>query len=142
MKKARDGDTVTIHYTGMLERGDVFESTKGGNPVELTLGDRRMIPGIEKEILGMSVGETKTFEVPPEEGFGKSMKEFKTSVKRDDLPEQITPVIGQALEVQQTNGLSFVMFISDMDEDTVTLDTNHPLAGQTLTFTIELMEVK
>jgi FKBP-type peptidyl-prolyl cis-trans isomerase 2 len=126
----------------MLERGDVFESTKGGNPVEFTLGDRSMIPGFEKGILGMSIGETRTFEVPPEEGFGKSMKEFKTSIKRDDLPEQIKPTIGQALEVQQTNGLRFVMFISDMEEDTVTLDANHPFAGQTLTFTIELMEVK
>jgi len=142
MEKAKDGDTVSIHYTGMLESGEVFETTKERNPIEITLGNRRVVPGIEKGILGMTVGETKTFEVAPEQGFGKRMQEFKTAVKRDDLPEQITPVIGQPLKVEQRDGDSFVMFISDMDEDTVTLDVNHPLAGQTLTFTVELLALK
>jgi peptidylprolyl isomerase len=142
MAKAKDGDTVSIHYTGMLESGEVFESTKERSPIEFTLGNQRVIPGIEKGILGMTVGETKTFEVAPEEGFGERMQEFKTAVKKDDLPEQITPVIGQPLKVEQPGGESFVMFISDMDEDTVTLDANHPLAGQTLTFTVELLTLK
>jgi len=142
MEKAKDGDTVSIHYTGMLESGEVFETTKERNPIEITLGNRRVVPGIEKGILGMTVGETKTFEVAPEQGFGERMQEFKTAVKRDDLPEQITPVIGQPLKVEQRDGDSFVMFISDMDEDTVTLDVNHPLAGQTLTFTVELLALK
>jgi FKBP-type peptidyl-prolyl cis-trans isomerase 2 len=142
MEKAKDGDTVSIHYTGMLESGEVFESTKERNPIEITLGNRRVIPGVEKGILGMSVGETKTFEVSPEEGFGEKMQEFKTDVKRGDLPEQMTPVIGQPLKVEQPDGESFVMFISDMNEETVTLDANHPLAGQTLTFTVELLAVR
>ena len=132
MDKAKEGDTVTIHYTGTLESGEVFETTKERNPIEITLGNRRVIPGIEKGILGMNVGEIKTFEVAPEDGFGDRMQEFKTTVKRDDLPEQIAPVGGD----------SFVMFISDMDANTVSLDANHPLAGQTLTFTIELLAVK
>jgi peptidylprolyl isomerase len=142
MNKAKQGDTVTIHYTGMLESGEVFETTKERNPIEITLGNRGVIPGVEKGILGMNVGETKTFEVEPEEGFGERMQEFKTTVKRDDLPEQIKPVIGQPLKVEQPDGDSFVMFISDMDANTVTLDANHPLAGQTLTFTIELLALK
>jgi peptidylprolyl isomerase len=142
MDKAKEGDTVTIHYTGTLESGEVFETTKERNPIEITLGNRRVIPGIEKGILGMNVGEIKTFEVAPEDGFGDRMQEFKTTVKRDDLPEQITPEIGQPLKVEQPGGDSFVMFISDMDANTVSLDANHPLAGQTLTFTIELLAVK
>ena len=142
MEKAKAGDTVSIHYTGMLESGEVFESTKERNPIEITLGNRKVIQGIEKGILGMNVGEIKTFEVSPEEGFGERMQEFKTAVKRDDLPDQMKPVIGQPLKVEQPDGESFVMFISDMDEDTVTLDANHPLAGQTLTFTVELMALK
>lgn len=142
MDKAKEGDTVRIHYTGMLESGVVFETTKERNPIEITLGNQRVIPGVEKGILGMSVGETKTFQVAPEEGFGERMQEFKTTVKRDDLPEQITPMVGQPLKVERPGGESFVMFISDMDEDTVTLDANHPLAGQSLTFTIELLAVK
>ena len=142
MDKAKTGDTVSIHYTGMLENGEVFESTKERDPIEITLGNRKVIPGVEKGILGMAVGETKTFEVTPEEGFGERMQEFKTAVKREDLPDQMKPVIGQPLKVEQPDGESFVMFISDMDEDTVTLDANHPLAGQTLTFTVELMALK
>jgi len=142
MDKAKTGDTVSIHYTGMLESGEVFESTKERDPIEITLGNRKVIPGVEKGILGMAVGETKTFEVTPEEGFGERMQEFKTAVKREDLPDQMKPVIGQPLKVEQPDGESFVMFISDMDEDTVTLDANHPLAGQTLTFTVELMALK
>jgi FKBP-type peptidyl-prolyl cis-trans isomerase 2 len=142
MDKAKTGDTVSIHYTGMLESGEVFESTKERDPIEITLGNRKVIPGVEKGILGMAVGETKTFEVTPEEGFGERMQEFKTAVKREDLPDQMKPVVGQPLKVEQPDGESFVMFISDMDEDTVTLDANHPLAGQTLTFTVELMALK
>jgi peptidylprolyl isomerase len=142
MEKAKDGDTVIIHYTGMLESGEVFETTKERNPIEITLGNRKVIPGIEKGILGMTVGETKTFEVAPEEGFGRRRQEFKTTVKRNELPEKITPLIGQPLKVEQANGNSFVMFISDMDEDAVTLDANHPLAGQTLTFTVEIVALK
>jgi peptidylprolyl isomerase len=101
-----------------------------------------VIPGIEKGILGMEEGEIKTFEVTPEEAFGERVQEFETTVKRDELPEQITPVIGQPLKVEEQDGDSFVMFISDMDANTVTLDANHPLAGQTLTFTIELLALR
>lgn len=141
MTKVREGDTVKIHYTGRLEDGEIFDSTKGREPFEFTIGSQKVIAGVEKAVTGMEIGETKTTTIPPEQGFGKRGDELSTTVNKSDLPGNIAPYIGQPLQMQQPEGGVKTLFISDMDEETVTLDENHPLAGRTLTLTIELVGV-
>ncbi len=141
MSQAKDGDTVKVHYTGKLENGTVFDTSTDRQPLELTLGSGKIIPGFEKGITGMGVGDTKTITVLPEEAYGPSRKELIVDIKKTDLPEDITPAIGKELQVQQKDGNPIEITITDMDEDTVTLDANHPLAGNTLVFEVELVEI-
>ncbi len=141
MSKAKDGDTVKVHYTGKLENGTVFDTSTDRQPLELTLGSGKIIPGFEKGITGMGVGDRKTITVLPEEAYGPSRKELIVDIKKTDLPEDITPAIGKQLQVQQKDGNPIEITITDMDEDTVTLDANHPLAGNTLLFEVELVEI-
>jgi peptidylprolyl isomerase len=141
MTKAKEGDTVKILYTGRREDGEIFDSTKGGEPFEFTIGSQIVIAGVEKAVTGMKVGETKRTTIPPEQGFGKRREELLTTVNRSDLPDNIKPYIGQLLEMRQPEGRVKTFFISDMDEETITLDENHPLAGRTLTLTIQLAEI-
>lgn len=141
MSQAKDGDTVKVHYTGRLENGEVFGTTKDEEPLELTLGSGKIIPGFEKGIAGMEVGDTKTMTVPPGEAYGPRRKELIVDIKKTDLPEDITPAIGKQLQIRQKDGNPIEVAITDMDEDTVTLDANHPLAGNTLLFEVELLEI-
>jgi len=141
MTKAKEGDTAKIHYTGKLEDGEIFDATKGREPFEFTIGSQRVITGVEKAVTGMKVGETKMTTIPPEQGFGKRGEELLTTVNRSDLPDKIEPYIGQPLEIREGEGRVKTLFISDMDEETITLDENHPLAGRTLTLTIQLVEI-
>jgi peptidylprolyl isomerase len=141
MSQAKDGDTVKVHYTGRLENGEVFGTTKDEEPLELTLGSGKIIPGFEKGIAGMEVGDTKTITVPPGEAYGQRIKELIVDIKKTDLPEDITPAIGKQLQIRQKDGNPIEVAITDMDEDTVTLDANHPLAGNTLLFEVELLEI-
>lgn len=141
MSQAKDGDTVKVHYTGKLENGTVFDTSKDRQPFEFAVGSGKIIPGFEKGITGMGVGDRKTITVLPEEAYGPSRKELIVDIKKTDLPEDITPAIGKQLQVQQKDGNPIETTITDMDEDTVTLDANHPLAGNTLLFEVELVEI-
>jgi peptidylprolyl isomerase len=141
MSQAKDGDTVKIHYTGKLENGTVFDTSKDRQPLEFAVGNGKIIPGFEKAIIGMGVGDTKTITVQPEEAYGPSRKELIMDIKKTDLPEDITPAIGKQLQIRQKDGNPIEITITDMDEDTVTLDANHPLAGNTLVFEVELVEI-
>jgi len=141
MSQAKEGDTVKVHYTGTLENGEVFVTTKEGEPLEFALGSGRIIPGFEKGIIGMEAGETKTITVPSGEAHGPRRKELIVTIERVNLPEQISTTIGQRLKIQSPDGSHIDLVISDMDKDTVTLDANHPLAGNTLVFEVELVEI-
>ncbi|NVM25332.1 MAG: peptidylprolyl isomerase [Desulfobacterales bacterium] len=141
MRQAKCGDRVTVHYTGKLENGEVFANSKVGEPFEFRIGKREVIPGFEKGVIGMEVGETKTITVPPEEAYGPRSEELLVDVSKSALPENITPAIGEQLQIPQQDGNPIRVTISDMSEDTVTLDANHPLAGITVTFNIQLIGV-
>jgi len=141
MTQAKHGDMVKVHYTGRLENGMVFDSSKDRQPIEFTIGSGNVIPGFEKGIIGMEIGETKTITIPPEEGYGPRREELIVDVKRSDFPENITPAIGQQLQIRQPSGNFISVTITDMNEDVVTLDANHPLAGSTLVFDVELIEI-
>jgi peptidylprolyl isomerase len=140
---AKDGDTVQVNYTGKLADGTVFDSSIGRDPLEFTLGKGNMIPGFEKAVLGMKVGEKKTVTITSDEAYGPHLDNMVVEVSRDRLPADTEPKVGQMLSATGQNGeeIRFTI-ISISDNGTVTLDANHPLAGKDLTFDIELVKIK
>ena len=142
MANASDGNTVKVHYTGTLEDGTTFDSSKGREPLEFTLGEGRIIPGFEEAVKGLQVGEAKTVTIPSEEAYGPHRNELVLEIQRSQLPEGMEPKAGQALQMQQADGRTSVVIVTDVSETTMTVDANHPLAGKDLTFDIELVEIK
>lgn len=141
MEKAKEGDTVKVHYTGKLEDGTVFDSSDKGDPLQFTIGEGRIIPGFEQAVVGMSPGEAKTTTVPSEDAYGPRREEMVIEVPRDQLPPDLQPHVGQRLRSRQRDGRTVVLTVADVSEANVKLDANHPLAGRDLTFDIQLMEI-
>lgn len=141
MSKVKSGDRIKVHYTGKMEDGTVFDSSKGRQPLEFNVGLGQVIPGFEKGVMGMEVGDSKTVVIPPEQGYGKVREDLIADVNKGDFPENITPEIGKKLQIEQDDGSKLHVTITRVGEEKVTLDANHPLAGKTLTFDIELLEI-
>jgi peptidylprolyl isomerase/FKBP-type peptidyl-prolyl cis-trans isomerase SlpA len=142
MKTAQKGDTVTVHYTGKLKDGSVFDSSEGRDPLEFKIGEGRIIPGFEEAVVGMEPEAKRTVEVPPEQGYGQHQDGMTKQFSKDQLPDDITPQVGQRLQLTSPEGQVMEVHISAMDDDTITIDANHPLAGKTLTFDIQLISIK
>lgn len=142
MSQAKQGDTVKVHYTGKLADGNVFDSSVNREPLEFTIGAGNMIPGFEQAVQGMSVGEKKTAEIPSEQAYGEKREDMIISVPRENVPGDIQPEVGQQLAVQQQEGQQVPVTVTEVTEEKVVLDANHPLAGKDLVFEIELVEVK
>ncbi len=140
MALAKSGDTVRIHYTGTLTDGSQFDSSTGREPLEFTLGDGMVIPGFDTAVDGMSIGESKTFEIPSDQAYGERRDEMVMTVSRDEFPDHINPEAGQQLQMQQGEQV-FVVTVTDVNDEAIVLDANHPLAGEDLTFTVELVEI-
>jgi len=138
---AKPGDTVAVHYTGKLPDGSVFDSSREREPIQFVLGQRRVIPGFDKAITGMTLGETKTASVPAEDAYGPHRPELVVEFTRDRIPPEISPEVGHELQVQTTAGQSVPAVVVEASDDGVKLDANHPLAGKDLTFEIELVDV-
>ena len=141
MAQVKNGDRVKVQYTGKLQDGEVFDSSEEGQPLEFVVGGGDIIPGFEKGIMGMAVGDKRTIEIQPEDAYGPSREELVVEVPLNELPEHITPVLGQRLQVNQEGDQSVVVTITAMNEETVTLDANHPLAGRIIRFDVELVDV-
>lgn len=141
MAQAKAGDTVKVHYTGKLDDGTVFDSSANRDPLEFTLGSGSIIPGFERAVLGMSLGESKTEIIPTDEAYGPHLDEMVVVVDRQQMPPEIEPQVGQQLQLQQQDGQVLPVVITDVSGASVTLDANHPLAGEELTFDIELVEI-
>jgi peptidylprolyl isomerase len=139
--QAKTGDTVKVHYTGKLADGTVFDSSVGSEPYEFTLGQGQTISGFEQAVIGMKVGETKTVTIPVDEAYGPRRDDMIFEVGRDELPASINPEVGMQLQMNQGNGGIMIVTITEVSEKTVKIDANHPLAGQDLTFDIELVEI-
>ena len=139
---ASDGDTVRVHYTGTLEDGTTFDTSVEREPLEFTLGTDRMIPGFEKAVSGLKVGESKTVTIPAEEAYGPYRDDLVIVVEREELPADLEPEVGQQLQMYQTDGSTVVVIVTEVSETTITIDANHPLAGKDLTFEIKLVEIK
>jgi len=141
LSKAKDGDTVKVHYTGTLKNGEVFDTSEEKEPLEFTLGEGQLIPGFEKAVVGMDVGDSAKIDIPTDEAYGEAREDLVINVPKDQLPEGVTPEVGMQLQVNQPNGQPVPVRITKVGDTDLTLDANHPLAGEDLTFDIELVEV-
>ena len=141
MSQAKSGDTVRIHYTGTLEDGTQFDSSSGRDPLEFALGGGQVIPGFDSAVDGMTVGDSKTVTIQPEDAYGQRHEQLVQQVPKSALPEDMTPEVGMALQSQSPDGQTMNLVVVGVQEDSITLDANHPLSGQALTFEIELVEI-
>ena len=140
-KSVKSGDKIKVHYTGKFKDGTVFDSSREREPLEFTIGADQLIKGFDASVRGMEVGEQKTVEIPQEEAYGKKAKSAVVVVKKTEFPDNITPAVGQQLQTEGPNGSPVNMRVTKIEGDDVTLDANHPLAGKTLIFEMELMEI-
>ncbi|MBW2091070.1 MAG: peptidylprolyl isomerase [Deltaproteobacteria bacterium] len=140
-KKAENGDAVKVHYTGRLEDQTVFDSSENREPLEFEIGSGQVIPGFENGIIGMAVGDQKTIIIPAEEAYGPRREELVVEVPKSNFPEHIIPEIGQRLQLRQANNNLIDVIVTKINEEEITLDANHPLAGKTLIFDTELVAI-
>ena len=140
MAKAKKGDTVRIHYKGTLDDGTEFDNSDGRDPLEFELGSGMVIEGFDKAITGMKLAESKTFTIPTEEAYGRHDDEKVHVLGFEDFPGY-TPSVGDQVEVRDTDDKSVIGIVTEITEDNLTIDANHPLAGQDLTFKVQLMEI-
>ena len=141
MSAAKSGDNVQVHYTGRLNDGSVFDSSEGRDPLAFQLGQNQVVPGFEKAVTGMEIGEKKTVTFPSDEAYGPHRQELVLVVGRDEFPDGIEPKVGEQLRMRQPDGREFRVTVTDESDDTVTLDGNHPLAGKDLNFDLQLVEI-
>ena len=141
MSQAATGNTVKIHYTGTLEDGQQFDSSKGREPLEFQLGSGQVIPGFDKAVEGMAVGETKSVSITPEDAYGHRNEQAIQEVPNSVLPNELVPVEGMTLQAQNQNQQPMQLIVTAVNEDSITVDANHPLAGKTLNFDINLVEI-
>lgn len=141
MAQAKIGDTVRVHYTGKLDDGTVFDTSIGHEPLEFTIGDGRIIPGFEKAIIGMSPDESKTVKIPYNDAYGPYFNEMVIVVSKSQFPPNVNPEVGQQYQVPTPDGRMLIFKVTEMNDDSVTLDANHPLAGKDLIFDIRLVAI-
>ena len=141
MAQAKQGDTVKIHYSGSLTDGTPFDSSREREPLEFAIGSGQLIPGFEQAVEGMSVGESRTVRIPSEEAYGQHRPELVQDVPQSALPEDLTPAVGMQLQGTSGDGQTLQLVITEVKDDAITVDGNHPLAGKDLTFEIELLEI-
>ncbi len=139
MAVAKSGDTVSIHYTGMLEDGTVFDSSVERDPLSFTLGSGQVIPGFDRAVDGMEEGDSKTEVIPCDQAYGQRNPEMIFRVDRNNLPAEMEFQLGQQLQFQSPTGEPVVAMVIELSPENLTLDANHPLAGQDLTFEIQLV---
>lgn len=142
MSQAKPGDTVSIHYTGTLEDGTQFDSSQGREPLEFEVGSGQVIPGFDKAVEGMTVGDSKNVRIEADDAYGERHEQLVQEVERSMLPDNLEPETGMALQSNSPDGQVMQFVVTDVTDETITVDANHPLAGQALTFAIELVGIR
>ena len=141
MEKVETGRFVSVHYTGTLQNGEVFDTSEGRHPLEVEVGAEQIISGFEKALMGMSLNEKKVFTLNPEAAYGQRDESLTHSIPRPDVPSEINPEVGQAVALATQEGQQVPAMITEVDDEKVVVDLNHPLAGETLTFDIEVVGI-
>ena len=141
MTQAKSGDAVKIHYKGSLDDGTVFDSSEGREPLAFTLGGGQVIAGFDEAVAGMTVGESKSVNIPADKAYGQRNEEMIIEAPRDQVPPDITPEVGQQLQMGGPNGEVVVVVITEVTDEIIKLDANPPLAGKDLNFDIELVSI-
>lgn len=141
MSQAKAGDTVRVHYTGTLDDDSQFDSSSGGAPLEFAIGSGQVLPGFENAVEGMSVGEGKTIRIEPGDGYGLRHEQLIQEVPRNALPDDLTPVSGMRLQARDPEGRVTNLTVTEVGDESITVDANHPLAGKVLNFDIELVAI-
>jgi FKBP-type peptidyl-prolyl cis-trans isomerase 2 len=138
---ATEGKTVKVMYSLSVD-GKVIDSTSEGNPFEFEIGNKQVIPGFENAIVGMKTGEKKNFVLTPEEGYGPEDPKGFQEIAKDRLPQEMNPEVGMILQASRPDGQSIPVRIAEVKTDAVVLNFNHPLAGKTLNFDVELIDMR
>ncbi|MBU0661359.1 peptidylprolyl isomerase [Patescibacteria group bacterium] len=141
MSKAKKGQVVHIHYTGTLDDGTVFDSSREREPLKFTLGAGMVIPGFDIMVTDMTIGDTKKETIAAKDAYGDPREDLILSVEKEQLPPDMTPAVGMKLQAPMQNGHVAILTVTDVSDTHVTLDGNHELAGQDLTFDIELVDI-
>ena len=141
MTQAKSGDKVRIHYTGTLDDGTEFDSSAGREPLEFALGVGQVIAGFDDAVDGMKVGESKSVTIEPEQAYGERNEQLVQELPRSALPDELEPAVGMQLRGSSPEGHAVNVVVTEVADETITVDGNHPLAGQALTFAIELVEI-
>jgi peptidylprolyl isomerase len=140
-QKAELGDKVKVHYVGKLSNGEVFDQTQQEEPLDFEIGKGQLIQGFEQAVIGMEAGETKTEQVPYDFAYGERRDDLVLQLEKDKIPEHLNPQVGDQLEIKQDEGNNIPVVVKEITEEGMTIDANHPLAGQDLTFELELVEI-
>jgi peptidylprolyl isomerase len=141
MTKAKRGDTVKIHYIGTLDDGSVFDSSRDGEPLQLELGQGKVLKGLEEGVTGMEVGDSKKIHIKAADAYGEGEKKMTFTVDRKKIPDSVDLKIGKNLKASQPDGTVILVCVMDINDKGVTLKTNHPLAGKNINYDIELVEI-
>ena len=138
----KQGDIIIVHYTGKLADGTVFDSSRSREPLQIRVGDGKLIAGFEKAVVGMNKGEKKTVVIPQAEAYGPRHDKAVVELERKNLPPGYEPKVGQRIELEQEDNTKVLVTVSAVTDSSITVDANHPLAGKDLTFEIEVVAVQ
>ena len=141
MTQAKSGQKAQVHYTGTLSDGSVFDSSQGREPLSFVVGAGQVIAGFDQAVLGMEIGQSKTFTLTSDEAYGPHNAEAVQTVPLGDIPSDIQLFVGAMLQASTPDGQQVQLTVTELNDDDVTLDANHPLAGQDLTFEVELVSL-
>jgi peptidylprolyl isomerase len=141
MTQAKKGDKVTVHYTGKLADGSIFDSSEGEEPLIFTIGDEELIEGFEEGVMGMAAGEKKTVTIAPDKAYGEPHDDMLLEVPLSEMPDDMELEVGDELELTNEEDEPTIVLVSQLNDKSVILDGNPPLAGETLTFDLELVAI-
>jgi peptidylprolyl isomerase len=138
----KKGDTILVHYTGKIENGEMFDSSEGRDPLRFTVGAGNIIAGFDNAVLGMKKGDKKTVTISSEDGYGERADDHIVTVPRGDSPEEQNVAVGMPVYLVDQEGESIPGIVTEVFDETVNVDINHPLAGKTLVFDIEIVAIE
>lgn len=141
-KAAKKGDTVSVEYTGKLESGEVFDTSKGREPLEFEIGAHSVIKGFENGVEGMKIGEEKDIDISAEEGYGQRNENYIKELPKETVPKELELKKGMILMFKREDGMRIPAIVNEINKDTISVDFNHPLAGKNLKFKVKLLEIK